>query len=478
MAATKYTYSINSDFPNHQVNPEGLGEQIVASGISSAAFLYVGTYGDECDIWFDDPLSSGDQATLDALVEAHTGEPVTSAELGGYIIVPLDVPSTPSVSPQGTPGSTTWGYKVTAFSDSGETMASSEAQTTTGSATLDDANFNRVSWSEVPGASRYAIYRVTAGGTPSSTGKITEVAVLQFDDTGQDASGSEPSEDHSGAVFIGGCCDEAAHKVFNVGERTTDDNTVTSLIGITRRSLSTVLAGFGTGIFVQLNDATDVVRAAGSLHFLWDDPDAADLDCDFRIMLRDGGTEPVERFRVKADGTMLLDGTVVIDEATCIDMLPVDGGIRGGTTTGSTNNDIAAVRFDTGGDGWNRVNIKPPTRYTQGDLTFRMYCSIPSSTGSSVGTRWSLEWALLDIGDSLPSSWPYNDTFTYDISNQSLDEVFAIDFTIPAAQFDKTKQLLAMKMTRVGTDPADDCGVHIYVHGLELRFTGFRYAGQ
>jgi hypothetical protein len=250
------------------------------------------------------------------------------------------------------------------------------------------------------------------------------------------------------------------------------------LVTISRQSSQTVLAGFGTGVYVRLEDATDVLRAAGALHFLWDDPDAADLDCDFRVMLRDGGTALVERFRVKANGAVVIDGTTVIDESTCIDMLPVDGGIRGGTTTGSTNNDVAAVRFDNGGDGWNRVNVKPPARYTQGDVTFRMYCSIPSSVGANKGARWSLEWALLDVSDALPSSWPYSDTFTYDISNQGSDEVFAIDFTIPAAQYDKTKQLLAMKMTRIGTDAADDCGVHIYVHGLELRYTGFRYAGQ
>jgi hypothetical protein len=478
MAATKYTYSIFTDFPNQQVNPGALAEEISDSSISSAALLYIATSGDDCDIWFDDPLSSGDETTLDGLVAAHTGVPTSQPDKGGSLVVPLDTPSAPTVTPQGTPGSTTWGYKVTALSQSGETLASTEGQTTTGAAALNKTNYNRVTWAAVPGAVRYGIYRASAGGNPSTTGKMTEVAGLQFDDTGQAASGSEPSEDRSGAVIIGSSS-SAASKVLSLEELTTDDNTVTSLLAIARRSTNTVLAGFGTGIYVQLEDATDVLRAAGSMHFLWADPDAADLDCDWRVMLRDGGSAPVERFRIKADGSIVVDGTTtIIDEATCINMLPVDGGIRGGTTTGSTNNDIAAVRFDTGGDGWNRVNIKPPSRYTTGDLTFRMYCSVPSAVGASKGTRWSLEWANLDVADSLPSSWPYNDTFTYDISNQGADEMFAIDFTIPAAQFDKTKGLLAMKMTRIGTDAADDCGVHIYVHGLELRFTGFRYAGQ
>jgi hypothetical protein len=398
---------------------------------------------------------------------------------GGLLLRPLGAPEGCAVSPQGTPGSTSWGYRVTAHSNSGETLASTEVTTAAGAAVLSATDFNRISWDRVEGATSYSVFRTTAGGTPSTTGRIRNTPNTQLDDVGLAASDAVPSEDRSGAVIIGADdAAEAASKVLDLIETTTDDSTVTSLLSILRKSTNTVLAGFGTGIYVRLNDDTDVVRAAGALHFLWDDPDSADLDCDFRVMLRDGGSALVERFRVKADGTLQVDGTTVIDEGTCIDMLPVDGGIRGGTTTGSTNNDIAAVRFDTGGDGWNRVNIKPSTRYTSGDVIFRMLCSVPSSIGASKGTRWSLEWALLDIGDSLPSSWPYNDTYTYDISNQSIDQLFAIDFTIPAAQFDKDKALLALKMTRVGTDPADDCGVHIYVHGLEVRYNGFRYAGQ
>jgi hypothetical protein len=96
---------------------------------------------------------------------------------------------------------------------------------------------------------------------------------------------------------------------------------------------------------------------------------------------------------------------------------------------------------------------------------------------ASKGTRWKLEWSNFDIGEAL-GTWDYNDEFTYDISSQPSDQVFAIDFTIPAAEYDAGADLMALKMTRLGTNAADDCNVHIYVHGLELRFTGFRYAGQ
>jgi hypothetical protein len=479
MADTKYTYSVSSDFPNQQVDSDSLTTEINDSSISSATLIYIEITGDVCDIWFDDPLSGADQTTLDGIVAAHTGNPDISPKSGGVVFVPLDTPSAPTVTPQGTPGSTTWGYKITAFSESGETLASIEGQTTTGAATLDDTNFNRITWDSVDGATKYGVYRSTAGGTPSSTGELAEVIgthTLQFDDTGQAASGSEPSEDRSSAVTIGSG-DATPGKLLTIREETTDDNTVTSLITLARRSLNTVLAGFGTGLYTKLEDEDGTDRAAGSVHFLWENPASTALEAAFRVMLRDGGSQTVERFRVTPAGSIELSGVDVISEGTCRKVPPVDGGIRGGTTSGSTNNDIAAIRFDNAGDGWNRINIAPPTRYTSGDLTFRLICSVPSSVGANKGTRWRLNWSLKDIGDVL-GTWSYTNEFTYDISNQNSDEMFAIDFTITAAQFDKTKDLLCMKMTRLGTNPADDCGVHIYVHGLELRFTGFRFAGQ
>jgi hypothetical protein len=357
-------------------------------------------------------------------------------------------------------------------------MASDETQIANGAATLDGTDFNRVTWAAVEGAAKYNVYRSTAGGTPGTTGLIGTVSdldTLQLDDTGLAASGSEPSEDRSGAVIIG-TGSNGTNKLLNVQEETTDDSTVTSLITLSRESVNTVLAGFGTGIYTRLLDAVATMRAAGSLHFLWTDPGAA-LKTAFRVMLRDGGTQLVERFRVNPDGSIELSGTEVIGIGTCRQTPPIDGGVRGGTTGASTNNDIAAIRFDNGGDGWNRINIKAPGRYTSGDLTFRLYCSVPSTVGANKGTRWRLDWSLKSIADAL-GSWSYTNEFTYDISSQTLDTVFAIDFTITAAQFDKTKDLLCMKMTRLGTDAADDCNVHIYVHGLELRFTGYQFGGQ
>jgi len=72
MSATKYTYSISADFPNHAVSEDRLAQEIVSSAIT-VAFSHINTSGDVCDIWFKDALSSGDEAVLDALVAAHSG---------------------------------------------------------------------------------------------------------------------------------------------------------------------------------------------------------------------------------------------------------------------------------------------------------------------------------------------------------------------------------------------------------------------
>jgi hypothetical protein len=75
MAATKYTYSITSDFPNQLVDGGRLKSEIQSSAIITA-LDYVATSGDDCDVWFKDALSTGDETILDGIVAVHTGEPL------------------------------------------------------------------------------------------------------------------------------------------------------------------------------------------------------------------------------------------------------------------------------------------------------------------------------------------------------------------------------------------------------------------
>jgi len=77
MADVKYTYSISGDFPNGKVATDRLGEEIRESAIVTA-LSFIATAGDNCDIWFKDALSAGDQTILDGVVAAHSGEPLSA----------------------------------------------------------------------------------------------------------------------------------------------------------------------------------------------------------------------------------------------------------------------------------------------------------------------------------------------------------------------------------------------------------------
>lgn len=73
MAATAYTYSLTTDFPNDAMNSGRLAQEIDDSAIASANYDRVDTDGDVVKVWFDNPLSVGDEAILDGIVAAHAG---------------------------------------------------------------------------------------------------------------------------------------------------------------------------------------------------------------------------------------------------------------------------------------------------------------------------------------------------------------------------------------------------------------------
>jgi hypothetical protein len=98
----------------------------------------------------------------------------------------IATPTGGSVTPQGAAGSTTYNYKVTAIADEGseESLPTSALSTSTGNATLDSTNFNRIAWSTVAGAGKYDVYK--ADGDSGLYGYIGTTEDLQFDDTNYD----------------------------------------------------------------------------------------------------------------------------------------------------------------------------------------------------------------------------------------------------------------------------------------------------
>jgi hypothetical protein len=84
MAATKYTYSVSTDFTGLSSGYDVPATDKLESEIQTSAIVialdYIATSGDDCDIWFKDALSAGDETILDGLVAAHDGVPLVSPD--------------------------------------------------------------------------------------------------------------------------------------------------------------------------------------------------------------------------------------------------------------------------------------------------------------------------------------------------------------------------------------------------------------
>ena len=91
---------------------------------------------------------------------------------GGNITVQkLAVPANITCVPQGTAGSSTYRFQITALNDNGETTASTVCETTTGNATLDTTNYVLLAWDPVGGATKYRVYGCAgAACTPTLDG--------------------------------------------------------------------------------------------------------------------------------------------------------------------------------------------------------------------------------------------------------------------------------------------------------------------
>lgn len=92
----------------------------------------------------------------------------------------INAPGSLTVTPTGTTGATTYGYRVSALTAFGESLACTEVTTTTGNATLSGSNYNALLWSAVTGAASYNVYGRTAGGEL----KLTNVGTTSYNDTG------------------------------------------------------------------------------------------------------------------------------------------------------------------------------------------------------------------------------------------------------------------------------------------------------
>jgi len=191
----------------------------------------------------------------------------------------LSDPGTPTVTPQGTTGATTYGYKIVAVAldgtgvgtlQPGTTAASVEGTTATGNATLDGTNFNRVTWSAVTNAAYYDVYRTTGGSAPPK--KIASLTTaLTLDDTGIAGSAmTPPVSNTTGHILLcsalGPCTNSLRLKTYMSGTNQLDNY----VLGFSDLPTTTTTSAYGAvftyrsgGSSSNLQASTQTILRAG-----------------------------------------------------------------------------------------------------------------------------------------------------------------------------------------------------------------------
>ncbi len=195
---TGWAIAINPGCCNIIRNVYLSGNTYSGAGASSIQDLGIAT------IWDNQMDANGNLVTRGQAGVAFNGTTSSYSlqNTGSFVQGGIATPAAPTVAAQGTTGATSWSYAVTAYDGLGETLASTATTVTTGNATLDGSNFNRITPTRVNGAVSYRVYRTAAGGTPSSTGYIGTVAggatTFYLDDTGLTATGTAPVANTTG----------------------------------------------------------------------------------------------------------------------------------------------------------------------------------------------------------------------------------------------------------------------------------------
>jgi len=150
----------SNSYENLTLTTSGTGDVIVDVASSVLGFKIIGASGQVFSI---DPNGN----VIIGGVGSGSGDLTVKGDIstqgGNLTLNSLATPSGVAVTPVGTAGSTTRGYRVSAINGNGETLASTTVTTATSNATLTTTDYNRITWSAVTGATGYKIYGRTSG---------------------------------------------------------------------------------------------------------------------------------------------------------------------------------------------------------------------------------------------------------------------------------------------------------------------------
>ncbi len=184
-----------------------------------------------------------------------------------FYVPQVATPVAPVVTNIGASGSTSYSYKIVAHNGVGTTLPSSATVTTTGNATLDVTNYNRITTVVATGVLYYDVYRTASSGTPSSTGVIglgvIPGAVLNDKGIATDGTLTPPVANTTVGVQANGFTNGLSQMIFGSGFGPGNFNNIgqIQLIGQfivnSTGSPGFVLNSTGTSYGIVSNDAAD-----------------------------------------------------------------------------------------------------------------------------------------------------------------------------------------------------------------------------
>ncbi len=172
----------------------------------------------------------------------------------------LTTPTNLVLAEQGSAGTTTYSYRVSAFNSTGETLACASVQMTDGNATLSATNFNRLTWDAVSGATGYNIWGRFATGL-GETYMGTVYGVTTYDDKGQDDPSLSllPPEANTTAGIKSTMAEFAISRIFAAGDPANPSRLYFGGVGENIGNFSGSSVG-GGGVDIFKNDGA-IIRA-------------------------------------------------------------------------------------------------------------------------------------------------------------------------------------------------------------------------
>ena len=133
------------------------------------------------------------------------------------VFTEIDVPESLAVTPTGSAGSTAYSYRVSAYNETGETLACTAVAISNGNATLNSTNYNALSWDAVADAEGYNVYGRNASGLGEML--MESVVTNAYNDKGSDTPSTvfEPPEGDSTGGIMGKYSAYAMGRLFVAG---------------------------------------------------------------------------------------------------------------------------------------------------------------------------------------------------------------------------------------------------------------------